>query len=149
MTTTEIIQVFAGLIGSMGFAVLFNVRGIKLLITSLGGLLTWLLFVILDKIITGEPVIYFMIALIVSLLAEIMARVVKTPASTFITTSLIPLIPGSSLYYTMVYAFEESTEAFLQRGAYTLQLAAAIALGIIVSTALMSAFKKRTRVKNI
>ncbi len=136
MSTTEIIQIFAGFVGSIGFAVLFNIRGIKLWITALGGLLSWLLFVLLSKCIAGEPAIYFIIALVISLLAELMARVLKTPAATFITTSLIPLIPGSSLYYTMAYAFGENFENFLKKGVYTLELAAALALGIIVSTTL-------------
>jgi len=134
MSTTEIIQIFAGFVGSIGFAVLFNIRGIKLWITALGGLLSWLLFVLLSKCIAGEPAIYFIIALVISSLAELMARVLKTPAATFITTSLIPLIPGSSLYYTMAYAFGENFENFLKKGVYTLELAAALALGIIVST---------------
>ncbi|MBQ1965266.1 MAG: threonine/serine exporter family protein, partial [Clostridia bacterium] len=45
------------------------------------------------------------VAFSMSVYAGIMARVLKTPATTFITTSLIPLIPGGSLYYTMAYAF--------------------------------------------
>ena len=36
MTTNQIIQILAGFVGSMGFAVLFNVRGIKLFIASIG-----------------------------------------------------------------------------------------------------------------
>ena len=53
---------------------------------------------------------------------------------TFITTSLIPLIPGGSLYYTMAYAFASDSENFILKGTYTLQLASALALGIIVAT---------------
>ena len=150
MTTNQIIQILAGFVGSMGFAVLFNVRGIKLFIASIGGLISWLLFVLLSKGISNEPVNYFIVALVISLYAEIMARVFKTPASTFVTTSLIPLIPGSSLYYTMTYAFNRSFEDFLQKGIYTLQLAAALALGIIVSTALTRIlYRVKLRKKNI
>ncbi len=142
MTGVEIIQIFMGSLGSMGFGILFNVRGIKLLISSVGGLLSWLLFVLFSKCIADESVNYFVIALIVSLFAEMMARVFKTPASTFITTSLIPLIPGGSLYYTMVYAFQQSFEVFSQKGIYTLKLAAALALGVIISNALMRILNK-------
>lgn len=136
MTQIEIIQILAGFVGSIGFAVLFNIRGKKLLVTAAGGLLSWLLFVILSKGITNEPVIYFIIAGVVSICAEVMARVLKTPTATFITTSLIPLIPGSSLYYTMAYALEQNADMFLRKAMYTLQLASALALGIIASTTL-------------
>ena len=46
MTQLEIIQVLAGFIGSMGFAVLFNIRGERLIAAAIGGLLSWLLFVV-------------------------------------------------------------------------------------------------------
>ena len=44
MTQTEMIQILTGFIGSMGFAVLFNVRRIRLVAATAGGLLSWLLF---------------------------------------------------------------------------------------------------------
>lgn len=135
MTKTEIIQILAGFVGSVGFAILFNIRGKRLAVTSIGGLASWLIFVVLSWFIPNEPIIYFIVAFVLSAYAEIMARVLKTPTTTFIISSLIPLIPGGSLYYTMAHAFEGNVESFLERAVYTLQLASALALGIIVSTA--------------
>ncbi len=148
MTSFEIIQILTGFVGSIGFAVLFNIRGIRLLVASLGGLLSWALFVVLSHFISNEPVNYFIVALAVSLYAELMARVLKTPTTTFITTSLIPLIPGSSLYYTMAYAFESNMERFLQKAIYTLQLASALALGIIVAITFTNVINNLFRKKN-
>lgn len=136
MTQSEIIQILAGFVGSIGFAILFNIRGKRLLAAGIGGLFSWLLFVILSKYITSEPVDYFIVALVISVYAEVMARVLKTPTTIFITTSLIPLIPGGSLYYTMAYAFQGDLDTFLYKAVYTLQLASALALGIIVSATL-------------
>lgn len=134
MTQNEIAQIITGFIGSLGFAVLFNIRGIRLLVAALGGLISWTLFLVLNHLGLNDAVNYFLVALTVSLYAEIMARVLKTPKTTFITTSLIPLIPGSSLYYTMAYAFSSNLEMFLEKAIYTLQLASALALGIIIAT---------------
>lgn len=134
MTQNEIVQIIFAFIGTLGFAVLFNIRGKRLLFAAIGGFLSWLIFVLLSKIIPNEAVNYFVVSLIMSLYAEIMARVLKTPTTTFITTSLIPLIPGGSLYYTMAYAFESDIERFIEKGVYTLELAAALALGIIIAT---------------
>ena len=140
MTQMEIIQILAGFIGSAGFAVLFNIRGKRLAAAATGGLLSWLLFVILGPYTASEPIRYFIVALVISAYAEIMARLLKSPTTTFITTSLIPLIPGGSLYYTMVHIFQGNMETFLQKAIYTLQLTAALALGIIVSTAFAKIF---------
>lgn len=134
MSLNEVIQILSGFVGSMAFCVLFNIRGMRLVITSLGGLLSWLVFVLLSKVIDSEPINYFIVAILISLYAEVMARILKTPTTTFITTALIPLIPGGSLYYTMAYAFESDLNKFLEKAIYTLELAAALALGIIVAT---------------
>ncbi len=142
MTGTEIIQILAAFVGSIGFALLFNIRGWRLAAASTGGLLSWFLFIVINKAIENEAIVYFIVAFAISVYAEIMARVLKTPTTTFITASLIPLIPGGSLYYTMVHAFSGNYEAFLPRAINTLQLAAALALGVIVSTTLARAINK-------
>lgn len=135
MTEAQIIQIITGFIGSLGFAILFNVRGKKLVFAALGGLFSWGMFVLLGFVIESEPVRYFIVAAVISIYAEVMARVLRTPTTTFIMTSLIPLIPGGSLYYTMAYAFESDLTRFLEKGIYTLQLALALALGVIVAAA--------------
>lgn len=148
MTTNEIIQILSGFVGTLGFAVLFNIRGKRFLFGGLGGLLSWLLFVIFSRFIPNEAINYFVVAVIISLYAEVLARILKTPTTTFITISLIPLIPGGSLYYTMAYAFESDMTRFLEKGIYTLELASALALGIIIATTgtkvLFATLAKRT-----
>lgn len=136
MTMAQFIQIIAGGVGSFGFACLFNIRGKRLLVATLGGVLSWTLFVIFSYFIKNEPINYFIVSLLISLFAEVMARVMKTPTTTFITTSLVPLIPGGSLYYTMAYAFHQNADSFVKKGIATLSLAAALALGIIIATTL-------------
>lgn len=140
MSMSEIIQIVSGGIGTLFFGVLFNIRGKRLAVTAIGGFLSWLLFVLLSHTIISEPLNYFVVAIAISIYAEIMARIVKTPTTTFITTALIPLIPGGSLYYTMAYAFHSDLERFLEKAIYTLQLASALALGIIIATTVSRIF---------
>lgn len=133
MTNFEVLQIIMGFIGTLGFGVLFNVRGIRLIIAAIGGLLSWYLFVVFSNFITNETINYFLVAFSVSIFAEIMARLLKTPATVFASLSIIPLIPGSSLYYTMAYAFESDLSNFLIKAVDTLKLASALALGIITA----------------
>ena len=46
-------------------------------------------------------------------------------------------IPGGSLYYTMNYALNEQWQLFTDKALYTLQLALALAVGIIAVTTLV------------
>ncbi|MBR4949770.1 MAG: threonine/serine exporter family protein [Clostridia bacterium] len=142
MVKEEILQIIASFIGSMGFAILFNIRGNRLFAASIGGLLSWLFFILINKAIGSEVVAYFLVSCIISVYAEIMARIMKSPTTTFVITSLIPMIPGGSLYYTMVSAFQNNGNDFFQKATHTLELAAALALGVVVVTAFMRMFHK-------
>lgn len=145
MTSSELIQIATGLIGSLCFGILFNMRGKRLIAAAVGGLLSWGLFVVLSHFILNEPINYFIVAAVVSLYSEIMARILKTPAAPVVTTSLIPLIPGGSLYYTMASAFKSDITMFLEKAVTTLKLACALALGIIVVTAISQFLFKRVK----
>lgn len=140
--TVAMIQILAATIGSLGFAVLFNIRGVKLIAVSLGGGLAWTLFLLLDRFVASEMLSYFIVALTVSFYAELMARVLKSPATVFIAPCLIPMVPGASLYYTMAHALNKNPEGFFEKGLTTVQLAAALAIGIIVSAVVMRVITK-------
>lgn len=144
INTDNIIQIVTAFCGTLGFGILFNIKGKKLFLAALGGMISCLLFLILGAIIQGEILRSFIVAALLTLYSEILARKLKTPAATFCIVSLIPLIPGSNLYYTMSYALSGKTEDFFAKAAHTLGLAAALSLGIIVVTALSRfAFKKK------
>ena len=132
----DLIQIFTGFLGSLGFSILFHIRGKHLLVASLGGLMSWTVFLLLAPLFPSESVRYFFASAAVTVYAEAFARIIKTPTTTFLVPSLIPLIPGGSLYYTMNYALNEQWAAFVNKAVYTLELALALALGIIAVTTL-------------
>ena len=135
MTITEFVEMLMGLLGSLGFGLIFNIKGKKLLVVGFGGFLAWFFFVILKFLTPSESLRYFIVAVLASILAEIMARVMKTPTTTFHMGFLVPLIPGGSLYYTMAHIFEGDYVNFAERGLHTFSLAASLALGIVTITA--------------
>jgi uncharacterized membrane protein YjjB (DUF3815 family) len=141
-------QIFMGFLGSLGFGFLFHIRGSKLVIASLGGLMSWTVFLALESLIPSEPIRYFLAAAAVTVYAELFARIKKTPTTTFLVPSLIPLIPGGALYYTMNYALNEQWSSFAAKAIYTLELAMSLALGIIAVTTLyrmVNAVQQRLR----
>lgn len=139
MSYNDFLQVLTGCIGTIGFAILFNIRGKKLVAVTFAGFYSWLLFLVLGFFISSEPSRYIIVASVVTLYSEIMARVLKTPASAFTITSLVPLIPGKSLYYTMKFGLENDWDKFIDTGIATIKYASALALGIIIGTALTKA----------
>ena len=129
------VQIITGFLGSLGFAILYNIRGKKLVAAALGGFMSWSLFLLLGLFMNSEPIRYLIVSMSISIYAEFLARVLKTPTTTFIITALIPLIPGASLYYTMSSAFGGNFEVFLGNAVSTLSLALALAVGVAIIAA--------------
>lgn len=130
-----LLQLATAFIGSLGFALLFHVRRERLLLASLGGLLAWGVYLLMGLLTGQEVVRYFVASVALTVYAETLARVVKCPATLFIVTASIPLIPGGSLYKTMQYFMRNDLEAFSLQALTTVLLAVAIAVGMLVPTA--------------
>jgi len=141
--TDMILQLVTAFVGSLGFALLFHVRGKKLILGSLGGLLAWGIYLLAGCFTDYEVVRYFVASVALTVYAETMARVVKCPATLFLVTASIPLIPGGSLYQTMQYFMLNDLDAFSSQGLTTVALAVSIAVGMLFPTAVFRLLTKR------
>lgn len=135
---TELLQILTGTLGSLGFSVLFHIRGRNLMLSSLGGGLSWALYLVLAPVVPGEFTRYFICAFFVAVYAEFFARMRKTPATTFLIPSIIPHIPGGALYHTMRFALLKQWSDCFHQAFYTLMLALGLALGIVAVLSILS-----------
>lgn len=85
----------------LGFSVRVNLKGWKLLFLALGGGLSWALYLIILHYSDSLLYSIFGSVILVCIYSEIVARLFKVPVSVFVTCVIIPLVPGSSLYYAM------------------------------------------------
>ena len=139
------LQVLAAAAGTLGFAILFNSRPRRLLLGALGGGLTWVVYLLLCRLIPQDFVCVAAAAAFGAAYAEVMARICKAPATVFTLLSEIALIPGGSLYITMHHLVGGRQTQALQYGMHTLMVALAIALGIVLITAFTTSFFSRKR----
>lgn len=124
------VQLFVALTGSWGFAILFGVRPKLAIPASLGGFFSWAIYLLGIHFGQGIFIACFVAAAFAAFNAEVLARVLKAPATLFLVPSFIPLIPGSTLYYTMSNAVARDWEQMSYYGNQTWQYALAIAGGI-------------------
>lgn len=121
----------------LGIAVIFDVPPKKLFWAMIGSIISCVLMLIGDKY-GLDPLITNMIATAVPCVyCEIMARVLKTPTTVFMIPTLLPLVPGSRLYYTMFYLFSGEQELFLENMLVAVKICTGIAVAIIVVTGAM------------
>lgn len=74
-----------------------------------------------------------------------MARVLKTPVTSTLIASLIPLVPGSGVYFTMSYFVQNKTTEATQRGIDTLMITVAITIGIVMVSTFSQIYYKFRR----
>ena len=129
-----VIQLIAALVGSLGFSILFNIRGEKLIFAALGGLLSWATYLGAALVDENSYFCGFVATVITTLYAEIMARTFKSPVTVFLVSATIPLIPGASLYRAMSNLMSKDYGGFSREGIYTLLFAASMAAGITFTT---------------
>ena len=128
-------EITVSIIATLGFGIIFNIKGKNLFFASLGGGLSWLVYKLSLNHSGSVTLALFISSIVFSAYSEILARVLKSPVTTFIICALIPLVPGGGMYYTMYEIVQGNIDKSLQLGLNTLASAGALALGIIfVST---------------
>lgn len=120
--------------GCVGFSILFNIHGPGVILCTMGGGLSWLIYRVAGELGCGDIVCYFWSALFASVYSESMARVRKYPAISYLVVSIFPLIPGAGVYYTMNYAVLGQMEQFAQQGMHTAAIAGIMAVGILLGS---------------
>ena len=125
-----IVQLTAAFLGSLGFSLLFRLHRRHLLLASIGGMLTWGVYLLLYHMLPGDFLANLTASAFAVTFAEISAHWRKCPATLFLVPAIIPLVPGSSLYYTMNYAVQNDLASARIYGHKTLVAALAIAAGI-------------------
>jgi len=118
--------------GAGGFAVIYNIHGLGILICALGGALGWLANLLSAPLLQNDIAQYFFAALVISAYAEIMARIRKCPVTGYLLVAIFPLVPGGGIYYTMEYAIRGEADAFLASLLHVLGLAGALAVGVLL-----------------
>ena len=130
---SALVQCLAAMVGCYGFAILFNIHGPGSLLCVLGGTLTWAVYLAALELSGSSIAAYFWSALFASVYSELMARIRKYPAISYLCVSIFPLIPGAGVYYTMNYAVRGDMATFGSQGMFTAATAGAIAVGIMLA----------------
>ena len=129
---------FVSFIITFVFGILFNIKGKKLLFAALGGGLSWYCYSLPLSLGLSEVSSLFISALVFSTYSEVLARIFKTPVTSFVICALFPLVPGSGMYYTMLATINGDLQNAVHLGINTLANAGTLALGVIFISTITS-----------
>lgn len=136
------IHCLAAFFGCLGFSFIFRIfKNIHFaLIGSVLGALGYFIYTNLD--FTDNVYLQTFIGMLaVSLLSEMFARMLKAPATIFIIIGCFPLVPGSGIYNTMLYAVQGYDNLFVSSLLQTFGISMSIALGILISSTMLQVYK--------
>lgn len=144
LSATACLNIIYAAVCTFGFSVFFNLRGKKLIVCSIGGSFAWMIYELFVQY--GVMAQFFAAGSAIALYAELMARVMKTPASIYIAPALIPLVPGGALYRSMLHVLNGENDLFIATGIDALMIIGALTLGIVsISSIARLLFVKRLR----
>ena len=138
--------VFAFL-GCLGFAILFNLHGPGAILCTLGGMFSWVVYLLVLRGGGSDILAYFWSALFASVYSEAMARIRKYPAISYLVVAIFPMIPGAGAYYTMNYAVRGDMAGFASQGMHTAAIAGILAVAILLGSTMFRMYAQWNRKK--
>ena len=133
-------QAIAVFVGCCGFCILFNVHGRGMVLCVAGGVAAWMLYLLWRALGFDVYAANLFAAVFAALYAEVMARVRKCPSMPYLVITILPLLPGAGIYYTMSLGLNGSTQLALQRGFATAGIAGSIAAAILLVSSVVRLF---------
>ena len=102
---------------------------------SLNGAVAYVAYRLIFLLAGHELVGYLVASFLVAASSEILARLLKKPATVFVLPGIIPLVPGVGLYRTMLCLVQNDLNGFVSVGVRTLFISGIIAVTVAVTNA--------------
>ena len=145
LSYSPFLQCIFSVIASYGFVVIFNIHGFGSFLCALGGGITWAAFCLVQALGGHDLLCYFLATVAAAVFAEVMARVRKYPAISYLISCLLPLIPGSGIYYAAQQAMQGNSAGFVYYGTRTLAIAGCMAVGILLVVTATRSWRSRRK----
>lgn len=144
-----LVESITTIIACVGFCIVFNIHGKGMILCALGGGLTWTVFQLSQQFGFNLIAAYFTATLFAAAYSEIMARIRKYPAISYLVVSIIPLLPGAGVYRTTACILVGDMDGFSANGTQTIAIAGAIAVGILIVSTLARLWSIRQQKKSM
>ncbi|PRR81964.1 threonine/serine exporter family protein [Clostridium vincentii] len=136
-----ILETIATTVASIGFGVMFNIKGKNLFFAALGGGLGWLVYSLGLSFDFSAISSLFIASVFFSIYSEVFARILKTPVTTLLICCLIPLVPGAGMYNAMYQAITSNLSGAIELAVDTTARAGTLSSGIILVSTITRQFR--------
>jgi len=121
--------------GTIGFCYLLNSPRRTILPAAVNGMIGFVIYVVLCRYLGCSVMLsHFTATVAVTVICEILARVMRLPSTIFLLTSLVTLVPRYSFYSAMLALVQDNGALAASEGMKAVQIVAAIAVGAAVTS---------------
>jgi len=136
------LHIFYAALGSLGFCFYLHVDKKHFLPGTLNGAAAWALYLLTEHLGCPIFVCNALAALLAAAAAEILSRKLKAPAVIFYIPGIVPLVPGSTLYYMMEALVQNNYELAGQKAFSLMWTLLGIGVGCALTIAVIGIRQK-------
>lgn len=126
------VQLISCGVASMGFALLFKAAVRQSFYAGIGGLINCACYLLVQHFYDNDFMAVMAGAAFVAAYSYVMSRVHRAPSTIFLTTAIMPVIPGATLFYMMHGFVQADYSLALQQTILLAQTCLAIAFGFLL-----------------
>lgn len=135
------IDILSSVIGTIGFCLFLRLRKHRLPVIAVSTALCYAVYLAFFHFSENDFFSITAASLFAAVACELLARYIKAPVTVFLLPTVLPLVPGAMLYYTISSFFQgEYREALFYFGA-TGRAIGGILLGIITVSTISKCIK--------
>lgn len=140
------VVLLSSFIATIGFAIMFNNKYKHLLIVSICGVVACACYLLISDVFLSVMIG----SIVATLMAEVLARVLKSPTIVFLLPAIISFVPGAKLFFMMYSLINGDMLAFQSNFNDLLLASLGIAVGIILASVFAQVVLKCIRkIKNV
>lgn len=140
-----VIKIIGAILTVICFAVSMEIPRRFLWYSGAVGGIGWSIYLILNKMSAGVIMATFISAMVITVLSQIGARILKAPVTVFLIAGILPLVPGAGMYRTVYYTLHNDSGLSRYYLRQTFMIAGAIALAIFIIDSLYRVITKQRR----
>lgn len=139
--TEYVISIITACVSTFGFALLFRVDMKYIWWATLGGGVSWAVYLIVEMFVPSIFISAIASAVVATVYSEMLAYIRRTPTTVFLIPALIPMVPGGSLYYTMSNLLVKDYTAAAQKGIATVEVMLGLSGGVVAASLVVYAVR--------
>ena len=144
----NIIAVLSAVIGTVGFSLMLRLRKERLPVIAISTALCYAIYLLCLHFSVSDAMANFIASIFATFVSEFLAKHIKAPVTVFLTPTILPLVPGSSLYYTIEAFFQGNLRGTLTHFSALGRTICAILLGIVIVNTIVKCIRNYHSSKN-